>query len=130
MAVSNEIVRADGSATPATAADVVAGVMDVFAIKTVPVQARHRAILGKQAKELLDDGYDWQLLVVAAVTALRRGAPQNMHFIANDLAMAQAGEYISWAAYRRGLTETQHRAKLATNPELARIQEILEGGLR
>jgi len=89
------IVRADGRVTPATAADVIAAVVDTFALDGIPVASRHKGMLAKQAKELLSDGYSWKLLVMASVYSLRRSQPQNMHFIANDLNMAGARKYMT-----------------------------------
>lgn len=88
-----------------TAATVIANVMDVFAAKNIPVASRHKGIIGKQAKELLADGFDVSTLTVAAVTALRRGEPQNLHFIANDLVMAKAGQRMTRREYERALQD-------------------------
>lgn len=88
-----------------SAADVIAAMMDLFAEKRIPVSSRARGMVGRQAKELLSDGFDYETLVVAAVTAVRRGEPHRMHWIASDLVMARAGEKMDRRAYERALQD-------------------------
>ena len=101
----NGLVRKSGEITPANAGDVIAVVCDVFREQGIPVASRHRAILGKQAKELLKDGFTFETLVIASVTALRRGEPQNMHFIAADFVMARGGQRMTRRDYERALQD-------------------------
>lgn len=92
-------------AIPTNTRTVIATVVDVFAAKGVPLSERHRGMLAKQAKDLLTSGFDEQLVALAAVTAERRGEPQNMHFIANDLAMTRAGERMTRREYEKALED-------------------------
>lgn len=87
------------------AGDVIASVVDTFREKGIPVASRHKGIIGKQAKELLDDGFDFATVSVAAVIAVRRGEPQNLHFIASDLVMARAGQRMTRREYERALQD-------------------------
>jgi hypothetical protein len=86
-----------------TAHDVVKLACDV--LEGTPIPSAHRGIIGRHAKLLLADGFDGELLVVAAVTALRRGAPQHMQFIAADLAMARGGKRMTRREYERALQD-------------------------
>lgn len=103
--IEEGILRASGKMTPANAGDVIAAVTDLFAEKKIPIASRHKGIIGKQAKELLDDGFDFGTVTVAAVMALRRSEPQNLHFIASDLVMARAGERMTRREYERALQD-------------------------
>ena len=88
-----------------TAADVIRNMVDVFQAKGIPVASRHKGMIGRQAKELLADGFDVGTVTVAAVIALKRSEPQNLHFIANDLVMARAGEKMTRREYERALQD-------------------------
>lgn len=98
-----------GGATPdergPNAATVLRVVAETFAEHGVPVSSRHKAIIGKQAKELLEDDFDEQTVIVASVIALRRGQPQNMHFVAADLVMARAGQRMTRREYEIALQD-------------------------
>ena len=88
-----------------SAQEVIANVVDTFSEKGIPIPSRHKGIIGKQAKELLADGFDVSTLTIAAVVALKRGEPQNMHFVASDLVMARAGQKLSRSEYERMLRD-------------------------
>lgn len=88
-----------------TARDVVAAVVDTFQAKGVPIASRHKGMIARQAKELLSDGFEFETVTVAAVIALRRAEPQNLHFIAADLVMARAGEKMTRREYERALQD-------------------------
>lgn len=103
--IDGGVIRKDGSTTPATAGDVLAIVVEKFAEVGIPLSSRHKAIVGKQAKELLADGYAAETLVLASAIAFRRGEPQNLHFIANDLAMAKGGMHMTRREYERALQD-------------------------
>lgn len=70
-----------------------------------PISSRAKGMIGKQAVTLLQDGFEFELVVIAAVVALRRGAPQHMSFIADDLARARAGERLTRKEYERMLED-------------------------
>jgi helix-turn-helix protein len=93
-----------------TAQGVVATVVDAFSERGVPIPSRHRGIIGRQAAELLESGFDWEAVVLACVTALRRGEPQNAHFVAGDLAMASSGQRITRREYERALQDEMELA--------------------
>ena len=88
-----------------TGQDVVGTVMDIFIEKGIPVSSKARGMIGRQAKELLSDGFDYETLVISAVMALRRGEPHRMHWIASDLVMARAGEKMDRRSYERALQD-------------------------
>lgn len=95
-------------ATPpelADAGDVVAAVVDALAEHDIPVQARHRGMLGRQAADMLRSGFEPELAVLACVTALRRGEPHHAHWIAADLAAARAGQRMTRSEYDRSLQD-------------------------
>lgn len=104
----NEIVPS-GAGPPAererTARDVLIVVCDTFSAKGIPLPSRHKGIIARQSKELLDDGFDFETVVVSSVIALRRAQPQNLHFIATDLVMARAGERMTRREYERALQD-------------------------
>jgi len=87
------------------AGDVLAAVSEAFTAKGIPISTRHRGILGKQARELIDSGFEFDAVVLACVTALRRGEPQNVHFIAGDLVTAKAGQRLTRREYERALQD-------------------------
>ena len=88
-----------------SAQDVIGTVCDTFAAEGIPILPRHKGIIGKQAKECLEAGFEFETVVIAAATALRRGQPQNLHFIANDLVMARAGKRMTRGEYERALQD-------------------------
>lgn len=90
---------------PRTAQTVVGDVVDVFAQHAIPITTRHRGMLGRQAAELLQSGFDYEVVVLACVTAQRRGEPHNAHFIAADLVTARAGQRITRRDYERALQD-------------------------
>ncbi len=87
------------------AGDVLAAVSEAFTAKGIPISTRHRGILGKQARELIDSGFEFDAVVLACVMALRRGEPQNVHFIAGDLVTAKAGQRLTRREYERALQD-------------------------
>lgn len=88
-----------------TAQDVVATVVDTFTAKGIPIPSRHKGMIARQSKELLSDGFDYETVVVAAVVSLKRGQPQNLHFIASDLVLARAGERMTRREYEKALQD-------------------------
>lgn len=88
-----------------TAQDVVGMVVDTFAAQGIPLAGRFRGIIGRHAKDLLDSGFDFETVVVASVMAIRRGAPQNLTFIATDLVTARAGQRMTRHEYERALQD-------------------------
>lgn len=105
------VPREKGGQTPAQreyprdAQGVLGAVIDTFAASNIPISSRHKGIIGKQAKELLIDGFDFETVVVASVISLRRAQPQNLHFIAADLVMARAGQRMTRREYEQALQD-------------------------
>jgi hypothetical protein len=101
--------------TPAlTAADVIACVVDWFSLKNIPISSRWKGMIGRQAKELLADGFDFDTVVAASILAIRRGGPHLVHYIAGDLVAAKAGEWIP--------TRDVYRKKLEDEIEIRRAE--------
>lgn len=103
--INGGVARANGTIEPANTFDVLATVIDKFKAHGIPIASRHKGIIGRQVKELLNDGFEPELLVLATFTALRRGEPQNVHFIANDLNMARAGQRMTRREYETALQD-------------------------
>lgn len=99
------ITRKNGEVTPWNAGDILAAVVEAFSEMGIPIASRHRAIIGKQAKELLADGFDPHTLILAAAISLKRMEPQNLHFIAGDLVMARGGVRMTRREYERAMQD-------------------------
>lgn len=99
------IVRKSGEITPYNAGDVVAAVVEIFAEQGIPLSGRFRGMLGRAAKDLLESGFDYFTVVTASVMAVKRGAPQNTIFIAQDLVMMRAGVKMTRREYERALED-------------------------
>lgn len=103
--VRYDIVRKNGEVTPANAGDIVATVVDIFSEQNIPLSGQFRGMIGRQAKDLLDSGFDYSTVIVASVMGVKRGAPQNITFIAQDLVMARAGQRMSRREYERAIED-------------------------
>lgn len=99
------MVRKSGEITPYNAGDVVAAVVSIFAELNVPLSGRYRGMIGRHAKDLLDSGFDYSTVVVASVMACKRGVPQHLTFIAQDLVMARAGARMTRREYERAIED-------------------------
>jgi Helix-turn-helix domain len=99
------VIRSDGHVTPFTAADVVAALIDVFRVHHVPLNRRYVGMVARSSKELLEDGFDFATVTVAAVTSVRRGCPWQVHHIAQDLAVTKAGQRMGRDEYERMLDD-------------------------
>lgn len=109
--MSGTLAKTNGVVTPLkTAQTVVGDVVDVCAEFDVPLSTRHRGMLGKQAEDLLKSGFDYEVVVLACVMAVRRAEPQNAHFIASDLVLTRAGQRITRKDYERALRDEQEIA--------------------
>jgi len=106
------IERKSGDVTPANARDVVATVVEIFAEEGVPLAGRFRGMIGRHAKDLLDSGFDYSTVVVAAVMACKRGVPQHLTFIAQDLVMARAGVRMTRREYERAIQDEMEIRRL------------------
>ena len=84
---------------------VVQTVCDSLMAKGVPIPRAHLGMIGRHARTLLEDGFEFETVVTAALLALRRGTPQHMGFIASDLEMARTGVRLSRRDYERALED-------------------------
>ena len=110
------IQRKNGEVTPVNAGDVLAVVIEDLRDARLPLSSQAKGIVARQIKSLLGDGFHPEIVRQAAGLAIKRGTPQNTHFIASDLAAANAGVWISTREeYRRALQDevelAQSRAK-------------------
>lgn len=106
------IQRKNGEVTPVNAGDVLAVVIEDLRVARLPLSSQAKGIVAKQIKSLLNDGFRPELVRQAAVIAIKRGTPQSTHFIAGDLAAADAGVWISTREeYRRALQDEMEIAE-------------------
>ena len=103
--LSEGIVRRSGEITPLNAADILAIVIDRFAANGIPLTSQAKGMIARQAKQLLDDGFDYTTIIVAAVMAVRRGMPQGVHWIAADLVTARGGLRMTRREYEKALED-------------------------
>jgi hypothetical protein len=101
----NEIERKTGQVTPANAHDVMATVIDTFQAKGIPLPRRFKGMIAKNAKELLEDGFDFETVAIAAVIACKRGQPYALPYIAGDIVMARSGERMTRREYEKALED-------------------------
>jgi len=99
------VTRKSGEITAYNAGDVVAAITVIFAEQGIPLAGRFRGMMGRHAKDLLESGFDYSTVVVAGVMACKRGVPQHMTFIAQDLVMARAGAKMSRREYERAIED-------------------------
>lgn len=102
------------------AGEIVGAMVDTLRVYNVPVTGRAKGMIGRQAKELLVDGFEPDVILAASVLALRRGEPQNMHFIAQDIVLMQAGQLLSRKDYRDELGRAAAQLNPSRGEELAR----------
>ena len=103
--LNDGIVRKSGELTPYNAGDVIATIVEIFREQGIPLAGRFRGMMGRHAKDLLESGFDYSTVVVAGVMACKRGVPQHMTFIAQDLVMARAGAKMSRREYERAIED-------------------------
>jgi hypothetical protein len=109
-----------------TAQTIVGAVCDQMAVYSVPITSRARAILGKQAKELLADGFAPDVILASCVIALRRSEAHVAHHIAQDIVLMQAGRKLSRADYNAEMAQAQARLDPAKAAQRARLEKALE----
>jgi len=110
-----------------TAQAVVSATIDTMKLHGIPVTSRVKGMLGVQAKELLEDGFDADVILTASVLAIRRGAPGHMHHIAQDLVVARAGQRLGRRDYDAQLDAAQKLLDPAEREHRERLQRILGG---
>ena len=113
-----------------TARDVLAAAIDTMAIHGVPVTSRAKGMIARQAKELLGDGFSPDTVLAASVIAIRRGEPQSVHFIAQDIALTQSGQRLSRKDYEgelRAASDRLHPQKAGARKRLLDMLGVDEG---
>lgn len=78
---------------------VVAAVVDVARLNGLTIPPAWIGIIGRQAKSLIDGGFEASMVIAAAWMAVLRGAPTLTEYIAGDLALAASGMRMSRAEY-------------------------------
>lgn len=120
---STGVVRADGSVTPFNAGDAVAAVAELYGR---PIPRSFRARIGKDAKELLEDGFDPNIVCAAMLAALKLARPNLVPSIALEMHSAAEGDLLTFDQYRSDL----RRLNSERNPALRRIHQALEEAFR
>lgn len=110
----NERPQSGDAARPQiTASTILSAALDTLALHNVTaIPGRWKAMVGRQAKELLGDGFDPETILVAAVAALRRGEPHRMFWIAGDLSLAKGGALMSRDEYRSQIADAALRLSI------------------
>lgn len=121
------IPRASGELTPFNARDALGTAIVYYGL---PLPRSFKARLGKGAKELLEDGFPPNTVIAALVLCCEAGRPHLASSFAVDLTNAQAGQLWDWQKYRARLAELNHQAKLANDPEAARLYDTLKGAFK
>jgi len=88
-----------------TAQTVVSDAVDEARAVGLPVSRRSIGMLAKQAKELLEDGFDGDCLRFACWLAIQQNAPHRLTWIAGDVAGVQAGTLMDSRTYRQRLQD-------------------------
>jgi hypothetical protein len=117
--------RPDGALT---GGDIVAAVVDTLRVYDVPMTGRAKGMIGKQAKELLADGFPPETILAASVLAVRRGQPHVAHFIAQDIALMQAGQHLSRAEYQKELESAKQSLDASKQAHLERLNRAMGRG--
>jgi hypothetical protein len=104
--LSEGVVRRNGEVTPWNAGDAVAATVDFCRTRGIPLAPSIRARLGKAAKALLESDFPPNVVVASCVVAIRTGWFGSVETIAQEMAVAQAGERMTRQAYVQAMHET------------------------
>ena len=85
--------------------DIVAQTVTHFTDTGIVIPPSWRGIIGRNAAALLGAGFDEGTVGMAAVLAVRRGAPQLMQYIAGDIMLARTGQHLDRKEYERQLAD-------------------------
>ncbi len=116
--ITNGVVRASGEVTPFNAGDAIAAVVDMYGL---PIPREFKARLGKAAKELLEDGFEPNLVCAAMLWAVKLARPHLVPSLALEMQSAQHGVLGTFPEYQSYLRRMNHDQK----PELASIRNAL-----
>ena len=115
---ANGVQRASGEVTPFNAGDAIAAVVDMYGL---PIPREIKARLGKAAKELLEDGFEPNLVCAAMLWAVKLARPHLVPSLALEMQSAQHGVLGTFPEYQSYLRKMNHDQK----PELASIRDAL-----
>lgn len=117
------VERADGSVTPFNAGDAVAAVVDMYGL---PIPREFRARIGKAAKELLEDGFEPNIVCAAMLWAIKLARPHLVANFALEMQSAQHGVLGTFPEYQGYL----QRLNRESTPELSSIRNALKEAFR
>jgi hypothetical protein len=114
-----------------TAQDIVTALVDMMSAHGAPVTSRARGVIGKQAKDLLKDGFRPEVVYAAAAIALRRGQPHITHHIAQDIVLTETGQHLTRAEYQRDIARAKQNLNAQAMREAdARLKENIHAAVR
>lgn len=93
------------SLAPQEGNGIVAQTVTHFRDTGIVIPPSWRGIIGRNANALLQAGFDEGTVGMAAVLAVRRGAPQLMQYIAGDIMLARSGQHLDRKEYERQLAD-------------------------
>ncbi len=117
--ITNGVQRASGEVTAFNAGDALAAVIDMYGL---PIPREFKARLGKAAKELLEDGFEPNLVCAAMLWAVKLARPHLVPSLALEMQSAQHGVLGTFPEYQGYLRKMNHDQK----PELANIRNALK----
>lgn len=127
----NELETLGGGEVVEVGKHVVANVCDVAKATGLKLPPAWLGVIGRNAKQLFEEGFEPDMIVAAAWMSVLRGKPTLMQYIAGDLALASSGMRMSRAEYETklaiyGAEKSQQRDLLAEQRERIerRNQEI------
>lgn len=82
---------------------VVGRVCDIAQAANVKIPPAHLAMIGGQAKQLMDAGFAADRVIAACWISLQRGKPHIVQYVAGDLELAAAGIRMSRVEYESKL---------------------------
>lgn len=121
--ITNGVQRASGEVTPFNAGDALAAVIDMYGL---PIPREIKARIGKHAKELLEDGFEPNLVCAAMLWAVKLARPHLVPSLALEMQSASHGVLGTFPEYQGYLRNLNHERK----PELASIRNALKEAFR
>jgi DNA-binding Lrp family transcriptional regulator len=119
------LVRASGEETAFNAGDAIAATVDVVGV----VAPQFKARIGKDAKLLLDAGWQPDTVVAACVMAVRMGRPHLVQTFAQEIQNAKSGLVVDWPEYRRAIEKLNHESRPPNAVDDA-FRKMREGKIR
>lgn len=97
-------------------------IVDELEAAGIPASRGLVATAVRHGKSLLEDGFQPEIVLAGCVTAIRRGKPQWTAYITQDIALAQAGAFLTTQDYNRLLLMENRR----NNPAAISVREAVE----